>query len=226
MFSVKAVKQVGFGIWILTGSEEDNYNVLYVHFVYPGFIIRIPRIIKLNRHSDNYAATKQYGFYFGSQYLFLYYGMQNFWDSVKNPLLKVIEYPWNYGTAIRHSYFDINGCHIYDWKKLKNSNYKSKRNDYRKLFVMEKIFNFINSDGDEVFANVSIEEREWRRGTTLLLKKLFRPFCKPLIIRNIDIEFNSEVGKNSLLGISFNMKNNETIDECWERFLKEGLVKL
>jgi hypothetical protein len=235
---MEIVKQFGFGLWISTGSEEDNYNVLYVHLLYPGFYFHIPKILKMKMYCYDYArlVSRRYGFNFCEEYLFVYYGINpGIWinnDPEHSDRVKLIGYPWNYGIAIRHSFFDIKGNYIYDWKKLSTGYYKVRQEVYNKLFVMEKMVNFTDFDGEENAVTISIEEMEWRRGTTPLLKKLFRPFCKPLINRYIKIEFNKEVGKGKgswkggVMGMTFAMRKNETIDECWERFLKQKLGEL
>lgn len=92
-----------------------------------------------------------------------------------------------------------------------------------------KFFNYKDHyDGEVTVARVNIEERTWIRGKWKWLRSIlqFIPGCK-LVKRYMEIEFRDEVGskkgswKGGILGMGFDMKPNESLDECFARFQKE-----
>lgn len=81
-------------------------------------------------------------------------------------------------------------------------------------------------DGEVTVARVNIEEREWIRGRWKWLRSVLKhvPGCR-IIRRSMDIEFRNEVGsrkgswKGGTIGMGFTMHKDETLDECWNRFI-------
>ena len=83
-------------------------------------------------------------------------------------------------------------------------------------------------DGEVTVARVNIMEMLWIRGKWAWLRAILRffPGCVKRR-RYIDVEFRDEVGpkkgswKGGLMGTSFNMEPDETIEECFTRFILE-----
>jgi len=81
---------------------------------------------------------------------------------------------------------------------------------------------FIDYDGEVIHCTYTVQEFEWRP-KWLKWTSLFAH-----IKREIDISFSSEAGprkgswKGGVLGIGHVMKENETPQECFERFKKEA----
>lgn len=84
-------------------------------------------------------------------------------------------------------------------------------------------------DGSVTCARLNIEEREWVRGRWAWLRFLLKhvPGCR-IVRRCLDIEFQDEVGarkgswKGGIIGMGFDMLPGETLDDCMNRFQKEG----
>ena len=83
-------------------------------------------------------------------------------------------------------------------------------------------------DGAKILMKVNIEEREWIRGIWGWLRAILKhiPGCR-MISRVMNIEFNDEVGsekgswKGGIVGMSFDMLPNETLQEAAVRFQQE-----
>lgn len=251
MFKIKEFyKKFGFSLVIYSDNEEDDYNILRINFIYPDIWLHIPKIINakkekcqfLDKNETKYyfhKIEKQYGFNFSDFGLHIYYGIQpGQWiknDPKNSDHSKFYDYFWDYKSAIRWDYYDVFGNYICDKKEFDEKREKSyyikdnkERFKYEEFNNMYKYYTFNDSyDNEELIAKVNIEEMEWRRGINKFWKNVLKYFCKPLIIRSINIHFNKEFGKKKsswkggIIEMSFNMLPNENIDECWERFLKE-----
>lgn len=95
--------------------------------------------------------------------------------------------------------------------------------------LVYKFYDYIDSyQPAPVRARVNIEERQWVRGNWAWLRVILRfvPGCNKSQ-QFINVKFKSAVGaeknswKGGTVGCSFNMKEDETIDQCWDRFQKE-----
>ena len=99
--------------------------------------------------------------------------------------------------------------------------------DGRSSNTIYKFFDYIDQyDNSKTVARVNIEEREWIRGKWSWMRYLLKhiPGCRK-IQRTMDIAFRDEMGsrkeswKGGTIGMGFGMLPNETMDQCWERFV-------
>lgn len=80
--------------------------------------------------------------------------------------------------------------------------------------------------GEVTVARVNIEEREWIRGRWKWLRSILRYIPGGRRVRrSMEIEFRNEVGsrkgswKGGMIGMGFSMLPNESLDDCWKRFV-------
>ena len=97
----------------------------------------------------------------------------------------------------------------------------------------ERIYKYVKYvdpyDGKVIDARINIEEREWIRGKWAWLRFVLKhvPKCR-IVRREIEIEFLDEVGpkkgswKGGTTGMGFDMLPNESIEDCWARFQRDG----
>lgn len=243
--NIKIRKKVGFEFIYSSGLIDGEGNSLIITFIYPQLFIKLPNLLKHKRVKKTYfkqgsvknyynEIIRTYGIRICDTHAFIYYGDQpGVWisnDKKNSDKIYAIEYPWTYGSCVRHTFLDIYGNRIFNSENYEtNQELKRKyKYAYFKKFDTEKIY-IDKFDGERVVTILSIEEREWQRGRGIG-RKLLNLFFKPLIIRTMEINFLATNGvgkhkntwKGGTIATNIIMKTNETIDECWDRFLRTG----
>lgn len=126
----------------------------------------------------------------------------------------------NYGHCVRRDiYKGPKALHPVHWRSVDWEPY-----DYHHIpdYITKFEGDFIDYDGEVIPCTYTVQEFEWRP-KWLKWTSLFA-----FIKREIDISFSHEAGprkgswKGGVLGIGHVMKENETPQECFERFTKEA----
>lgn len=228
------------GITLDSGGENDDGNKgCNIKFQGLGYtlIVELPQIIQdfrikhiarswdaatVERLGRNYyyeVFPKEYGFAFSDRALFLRFGPQTH-DSL-TAKSKCYFLPWLNWRHVRNSMYDLDGGLFFS---------ESGNRDFRPWYeakdkVPKATFRVKDDDGQEVEAKTHIEEREWRLGEGWF--KWLSLFCRPKIIRSLEINFNAEVGpekgswKGGLTGTSINMLPGESPESAFLRFCEE-----
>jgi hypothetical protein len=137
--------------------------------------------------------------------------------------------PWNNWRHVRHSYYGLNGEHVWTkpevkWRALgKDDSLRVHRELYAKHEAMPtRSFQFLDFDGEAITAKTKIEEREWRLGTGWF--KWLSWLKQPIIHRSLDIDFSGETGpkkgswKGGTVGHSIEMLPNELHESAFRRY--------
>lgn len=167
---------------------------------------------------------RKYGFSLNDGHLSIYYGrtggacqdssIQQQWGCFL---------PWTQWRHVRHSFYGLQGEFISDapngrlgdtdtWEAYKAS----------EAAVPTAKFSFQDHDGQELIATTRIEEREWRFGTRWC--KWLSWFCRPKIIRSLNLEFSDETGpekgswKGGTIGTSIDMLPGELHEAAFRRY--------
>jgi hypothetical protein len=230
---------------------NEKYNQIHIDIPWFSIWINIPQIIKPKEKwvdTSNYGWSnnpnggyidyiqKQYGFSFLGQSLHINYGIQpGGWhsnDPENSDHTKVFWYPWNLEHK-RTTFYSLDGSkswtntndHESDWKDIRDLQYKFKNREeswdcYLEYSDIFKYETYIDPyDNKEIPVRYHIVEMEWRRFNC--------PFLKH-IRRTIEIDFKDEVGpkkgswKGGTIGMGFTMLPNESHEDAWKRFQKEG----
>ena len=127
---------------------------------------------------------------------------------------------FDYGHCVRRDiYKGPKTLHPIHWRSVDWEPY-----DYHHIpdYITKFEGDFIDYDGEVIPCTYTVQEFEWRP-KWLKWTRLFA-----FIKREIDISFSREAGprkgswKGGVLGIGHVMKENETPQECFERFTKEA----
>lgn len=217
--------------WALTICSGDDEN-------YPGcslrislgthtFITVLPQIIKpikiqYSGYSQSY--SREYGFTYSDNFFLLRYGAQTH-DSDTDKS-KGWFTPWSCRRLVRRSLYDLVGNHYADLllNPFKNG-FNSPEYEYSESLMNscpKASFTFKDFDGEEIVATTHIEEWEWHRGEGKF--KWLSAFCKPQIIRSLEIRFMSETGprkgswKGGTIGHSIEMQPDELHEAAFKRY--------
>lgn len=138
--------------------------------------------------------------------------------------------PWTQWRYIRRSFYDENDEHVATILN-KGPSYKQdpgrwERERGIKDAVPTMSFHFDDYDGERIIATTRIEEAEWRLGTGWF--KWLSIFCKPRIVRSLDLQFTAEVGpekgswKGGTLGHGITMLDHELHADAFKRYCAEN----
>ena len=133
--------------------------------------------------------------------------------------------PWNNWRHVRHSYYDLEGKHF--WTEPESHRYGQFGRDWETLRKQEEMcpsrtFAFADFDGEKLTAKTRIEERQWELGTGWF--KWLCHFRKPIISRDLDIDFSGETGKRKgswkggTVGHSIEMLPGELHESAFRRY--------
>lgn len=227
------------------GEEQDPRNYLRITGFGKAFRVWLPRILRPWREdrqsSINPADTfttywpREYGFSLtrsggvaSSSYDFLIFslGAQTHDSSTTKNWSCFL--PWTNWDMVRHSLYAPDGSHFYTEPRFKRGN-RPKGFDYYVWKVREtapaSYFAFEDYDGKHLIATCHIEEREWRIGYGFW--KILRLFNKPLVHRDLNLEFDHEMGpekgswKGGTTGHSCEMRPEDFPINAFKRYCEE-----
>jgi len=158
----------------------------------------------------------EYGFSISDGSLHLHYGAQTH-DSVTTKS-KCYFIPWQQWRFMRTSLYNPDGSHFFT---------QDGRGKFEELYAKKEIlpkvkFEFDDYDGERIIATCHIEEREWHFGTGWF--KWLRFFKKPMIRRDLSLNFSKEVGqekgswKGGTVGHSIEMEKGESCEQAFLRY--------
>lgn len=164
---------------------------------------------------------RDYGFCLNDGHLSIYYGAQT--HSSNTTKSNGWFLPCTQWRFIRFSLYDNNGDHFY-------TEFENNRADYLDRFKVQDecpsvSFKIEDYDGEIIDVKTRIEEREWHFGDGWF--KWLRFFRKPMIRRDLKIEFSSEVGlekgswKGGVMGHGITMNENELHDDAFQRYCNQ-----
>lgn len=215
-------------------EREPAYNELSLAIFGRGCRIKLPPLIKpIERTVKTNAGTyvdytqRRYGFYlFDNSHLVVAYG--NASDNSSEEQAWSCFVPWSAARFIRTSYYDAAGDKIilthWDGKKPGRGGFETFRKQRAEVDALENktVFAFADTDGEEILATASVEEREWRLGTGIFRWLYF--FRRPRIRKSLNLEFSAEVGakkgswKGGIVGHGIDMQPGESVRHCWARY--------
>lgn len=134
--------------------------------------------------------------------------------------------PWTQWRHIRHSFYGLQGEHVYDEQQGSSLGDKGWRErQAREDAVPSRIFAFKDFDGEALTVTTKIEEREWRFGTGWF--KWLSLFRRPKISRSLSVSFSNETGrrkgswKGGTMGHSIDMQPGELHESAFKRYCAE-----
>ena len=138
-------------------------------------------------------ARKEYGFTLFEGHVSIPYGIQT--DSSDTEKRYGFFLPWTQNTFIRRTLFNADGTFYANFPAGKgrfgNGEWDK---EYAATKTVKKIhFSFLDYDLEEITASCFIEEREWHRGEKWC--SWLKYLTKPMVSKNLDLQFSSEVGK-------------------------------
>lgn len=230
--------------FILSSGDNGDYPGCKLHIVFWKWsvVIDLPSIIKPDvlrvRGQYNYDdyIERQYGFYLFENHFNILYGRgdANFHrDEFGSEQRWSCFLPWGEWRHVRHSLYDLTGKLFFTQY---TSPYKRERGFSYDTFRMweekapKAVFKFLDFDGEEIGATTHIEEREWHRGDRWC--KWLSLFFKPLIRRNLDIQFDKETGpkkgswKGGTIGHGIEMEQNELHESAFRRYCQAHRMQL
>lgn len=167
---------------------------------------------------------RQYGVTVNDGFLQLFLGPQT--DDSKTTKNKSWFLPWTQWRFVSNSWYDCNGTHLVtllEPKDRKDFNAHWDVQHHWEENVPKMMVPMIDeSSHTEVIAALHINERRWEFGTGWFTWLRF--FRKPLIRRNLNINFDKEVGpdkgswKGGLTGDSITMEPGENLEAAFNRY--------
>lgn len=136
--------------------------------------------------------------------------------------------PWTQWDMMRHSLYAPDGSHLYTEPRFKRGQHPKGFDHHiwhKRETAPASYFSFEDSDGTKLIATCHIEEREWRIGYGFW--KILRLFNKPLIHRDLNLDFDHEVGpekgswKGGMTGTSCKMLPGDTPEDAFKRFCEK-----
>ena len=229
--------------WETSGEDEDDsheYNLVRaIGFGY-AIRLRLPAIIKPYKEKHKAlgwdAATiermgrdwyynvypREFGFSLsnlGSGYNFLsiYFGPQTHDSSTTKSWCKT--FPWTEWNCVRHSLYRPDGTHFFteDSRNRSSMEFYDKKKECPSCY-----FEFEDYDGERIIATCVVTEMEWHKGYGWF--KWLKYFCKPMIRRSLDLQFDSEVGpekgswKGGTIGHGIEMLVGESPEQAFRRY--------
>ena len=140
--------------------------------------------------------------------------------------------PWNNWRHVRHSFYDLEGKHFWSEPERKSAPFTDEYWGNLRAAEAEcptRTFAFADFDGEKLTAKTRIEERQWELGTGWF--KWLCHFRKPIISRDLDIEFSGETGKRKgswkggTVGHSIEMLPGELHEVAFRRYCAEHEMK-
>jgi hypothetical protein len=134
---------------------------------------------------------REIGILYFDGFLILRYGKQTFESRTEKSWSWFV--PWLQWRHVRRSFYGTSGQHI---ASIYDATKNGSRYELAKSIIQDQpkqTFKFLDYDGEEIAATVRVEEREWRLGTGWFT--WLSQFATPKIVRELEIEFSSEVGK-------------------------------
>lgn len=237
--------------WRLTleshgGDDGEKWNTLNAYAF--GYVARLylPRIIPPQRRKVQAqywdAATiermgrdwywdehrREYGFCLSEGHLQIYYGIQPGDSSLDQGWSCFLA--WTQWRFYRFSLYQPDGTHFYaqyakDRKKLGGGLEATRHQMEAEEKVGKARFSMRDFDGELIEVTAHIEEREWRFGEKWCSwLSLFR---KPRIVRSLDLQFSSEIGrekgswKGGTIGHGITMLDGETPEQAFRRYCSQ-----
>ena len=233
---------------ILESGDGEDYKGCTLRLAGFGhtFIVALPPIVKpevtrvkatywdeetikrLGRDWYEETHERRYGFTCHEGFFQLYYGAGND-DCSRNRRMSWF-LPWRQWRHVRHSLYDLNGVEV--WRDGKGGGGISAikdRLDAREACPAET-FAFKDYDGEAITATTRVEEREWQFGDGWF--KWLSWFRAPRIIRSLEIDFSSEVGrekgswKGGTVGHSIEMEEGEMHEAAFKRYCEQHSLTL
>lgn len=201
----------GFAVGLYHYGDEGSRYGVNIQLGWPNIHFKIP----VRRH-----APKELGG-FGLSWGFTFFdrSVQLKWGDK----CKIIDMPWARGTCIRSSNLLKDGTWSHEMTRDRIS--YSDRRDFLadKEWVEDYPYRYVLRSGEvqERTATVKVEEREWRQHWL----KWTKAFA--LVQRTISIDFSDEVGERSgswkggCTGCNYELKPNETPEQCLRRMESE-----
>lgn len=216
-----------FAVIIDSGHLDTDGCHILIRFDTFVFICLLPPIIKPCGKYEEFSTM--YGFSVSDGFLQIFLGaytQDSQTDKTRGYFL-----PWKNWTFVRRSLYGLNGSHFYTEPKspilFGTESWKEK--EWKTSMCPSVRFTFLDYDGEEIEAITKIEEREWRFGTGLF--KWLSWFCRPKIIRSLDIQFTKETGKRKgswkggTLGHAIEMNTGELHESAFRRYCQEHDMK-
>ena len=206
-------------------NSEDNCHLL-LHLWKYTLICELPQIIapyKKRVESGNYSYLdihpKEYGFRINDDgFVQVFFGAQTM-DSITTENW-CTHLPFTQWRFHRQSWYSPDG-------RLIRTDYEKDKIPYDAQYEYEQsmpksTFEFRDYDSEIITAEARIKEREWRFGQGWF--KWLSFFKKPLIRKELDLRFSSQVGpekgswKGGCLGHGIEMLPNETPEQAFRRY--------
>lgn len=140
--------------------------------------------------------------------------------------------PWTQWRHVRRSFYGLHGEHVAtlpDTKELYFGTGRWERERAIEDATPTVSFDFDDFDGERITATTKIEEREWRFGTGWF--RWLSLFRRPKVIRSLDLQFSSEVGKRKgswkggTVGHSIAMLLGELHESAFRRYCDQNSMK-
>lgn len=179
--------------------------------------MRLPAIIKPvvidnGRYKEYYA--RAYGFSLSdNHFLQIFKGLRTCDSSTDQTWC--CHLPWKEWRFVRYSLYDTEG-QLFAEHSGKGSSYELRKQCPSVKFLFE------DYDGQQITATTFIEERQWERGEGRF--KWLSWFYKPMIRRELNLEFSSEVGrekgswKGGTIGHGIDMLPGEMHEDAFKRY--------
>lgn len=243
-------KYRSFDVRYNTGSEEAPYNNISLHIskwllrirffnIIPPWRIKVfptswskEDIERIGRDYYWEVKERQFGFHFLEDNVQILYGKQDWEDSKR----KLFWLPWKQWRFVRFSLYDLEGKDCYTLlESEKKKQFKEaakmglsfwdttyyKEEEFAKKNCPKVDFTIKDYDGQIISVTTHIEEREWHFGEKYF--KWLSLFRKPLIRRDLSIEYSDEVGrekgswKGGTVGCSIEMLPGELHESAMKR---------
>jgi hypothetical protein len=167
--------------------------------------------------------VRSYGFTCSDGHLSVHYGRAggSMMDSNKEQRWGCF-LPWTQWRHVRHSFYDLNGQHLYNEPQGGKLGENWEARQARVAAVPTMAFAFEDFDGEKLTVTTKIEEREWRFGTGYF--KWLSLFRRPKISRSLSLDFSGEVGpekgswKGGTTGHSIEMLPGELHEAAFRRY--------
>jgi hypothetical protein len=169
---------------------------------------------------------REYGFSCSDGFVIAYLGRQTHDSTTTQSWCKHL--PWTQWRHVRRSLYGLEGEH--HWTEPKRSPSYWTDGGHEKCKAAEdscpfRTFQFDDYDGERLSVRTVIEEREWLLGEGWF--KWLSTFCKPKIVRSLDLQFSGETGerkgswKGGTVGHAITMLPGELHEEAFRRYCDE-----
>lgn len=235
-------------------DERSGHNALFISLFGLVIRIILPEIVKPYQHkvmAQNWdAATiarmgrdhyfiyfdREYGFSIYENYLQVMYGTQGdmhyaFSDTRQKEKRIGVFLPWTEYRIVKNDMYDANMNLVWSERFDMTSEQRREQPDRYKIMgdMTRKSFKFRDYDGEEIIVDTHVEHRVWKRGTKAF--KWLSWFMPNIDKRILELQFRKEVGprkgewKGGLMGMGYQMKPGETMEETFQRWCEETKTK-